>query len=56
MAAAEVVPAVPHIDRLSQILSILQIVAAIATALRDMGLKVNGDVHINDILALIPKA
>jgi Na+-translocating ferredoxin:NAD+ oxidoreductase RNF subunit RnfB len=40
---------------LSEILQIITLVRDIITALSGMGLKVNGEVHIDQILALIPK-
>jgi uncharacterized protein (DUF302 family) len=41
----------------SEILQILQIVAQIIAALRDMGMKVTGEVNIADILKIVgPKA
>jgi uncharacterized protein (DUF302 family) len=40
---------------LSEILQILQIVAQIIQALRDMGLKVSGEVNVPELLKLIPR-
>lgn len=39
---------------LNAILEILKVVASIIAALRDMGLKVSGEVSVADLLKLIP--
>lgn len=39
----------------TEILQIVQLIAKIIEALRDMGLKVTGEVSVADIMKLIPK-